>query len=112
MTNYQIRRCREANIKRLAALMGGNEERATSLYNRCIRYALRYHRWGEAEHDSSIMEHPYRRKMHEHEGELVAALGKRLGDELAKLGLHWAYPGLDPIIEDELGRWAVELFWY
>ena len=112
MTSNEIKTCRRHNIERLGQLGGVNERTATSLYNRCVRYCLRYFRWGEMSANGSGHYSKWQWENHEHEGELLKALGKRLDDELKAYGLEWEYPGLYPILIDERGNHAVELIWY
>jgi hypothetical protein len=112
MNRNETKACRRHNIDRLAQLGGVSERTATNLYNRCVRYCLRYFRWGEEQANGSGHYSKWQWEAHEHEGELLKALGKRLGDELKDYGLEWEYPGLYPVLVDERGNHAVELLWY
>lgn len=112
MTFNEIKACRQRNIELLAARKDGDEFAAKHLYNRCIRYCRRHFRWGEMRANGSGHYSKWQWEAHEHEGELLKALGKRLGDELRDYGLEWEYPGLYPVLIDERGNHAVELLWY
>lgn len=112
MTFNEIKTCREHQIRTLAARMGGDEFAAKHLYNRCVRYCKRYFRWGEMRANGSRHYSKYQWQAHEHEGELLEAYGKRLGDELEAYGLKWEYPGLYPVLVDKNNNHDVELFWY
>lgn len=112
MNARQVKACRKANIEKLAQLGGGDVQRANakSLYNRCVRYCMRYFRWGEAQANGAGR--CTRWQWEQHEGELLARLGKRLEAELKPYGLMWEYPGLYPVLVDERGNNPVELVWY
>jgi len=112
MKQNEIKVCREHQIRTLAARMGGDEFAAKHLYNRCVRYCLRYFRWGEEQANGTSHYTRWQWEAHEHEGELLKALGKRLDNELKAYGLEWEYPGLYPVLIDERGNIAVELLWY
>ena len=114
MNRNEIKACRKHNIERLAQLGGGDVQRmnAKSLYNRCVRYCLRYFRWGEMRANGASHYTRWQWANHEHEGKLLAALGKRLDNELKAYHLKWEYPGLYPVLVDEHNNHLVELFWY
>lgn len=102
-----VKKCQSGNIAMLASLGDGDVEKAASLYRRCVRYCLRYFRWGEAAHSKHTNWDD-----HEHEGELLRNLGKRLDEELGEYGLEWEYPGLYPVIVKHDGEMGPELVWY
>lgn len=112
MTNAQVKAIQARQIEQLAQAGGGDEQRAKAkcLYRRLVRFVKRYYRWGERGHDSYYMR--YWAEDHEREGELLAAIGKRLDGELAAYGMHLSYPGLYPIVKFENGAWAIDLVWY
>ena len=113
MTNEQVKACRARQVARLAEMMGGDAEGAASLYRRCVRYSLRFMRWGEANCSGDYRKSPIKLKMHQHERELLGNLGKRLNDELAKCGLEFEYPGLYPaIVSIDNHENELELFYY
>ena len=112
MNREQIKACRKANIERLAQLGDGDVDKAHNLYNRCVRFCLRYFRWGEARANGPSHYTKWHWERHEHEGNLLADLGKRLDNELKAYGFEWEYPGLYPVIIDRNGNHPIELIWY
>ena len=98
MTRNEIKACRAAEIRMLAER---GAENPTSLYNRLIRYACRFMRYGEASHDADTFKSEWSREAHANEFSLLAALEKRLSDELEPLGLEFEYPGLWPLVIDK-----------
>ena len=112
MTNEQVKRCRENQIKRLASLGDGDIERARRMYFRCVRFCLRFFRWGEESANGASHYSRWTWEAHEHEGELLAKLRKRMDNELEAYGLEWEIPGLYPILIDKVGNNVIELFWY
>lgn len=97
MNRNEIKACRAAEIRTLCKR---GAENPTSLYNRLVRYACRYMRYGEASHDRDTFSSEWRREAHAHEFTLLAALEKRLNNELNALGLEFEYPGLWPLVID------------
>jgi len=112
MTFNEIKTCREHQIRALASRKDGDEFAAKHMYNRCVRYCKRYFRWGEMRANGSGHYSKWQWEHHGREGELLAALGKKLDNELVAYGLKWEYPGLYPVLIDERGNHAVELLWY
>lgn len=110
MTRNEIKKCRENEIRRLADLHDGDLVAAKKLYNRLVRFSLRWCRWATIQ----CSENPkgYRLKMHVHEGHLLGNMHDRLTSDLKPYGLHIDYPGLYPTIYNENGNHACELFWY
>lgn len=104
-----IGKCRAGQITRLAERGDTNEFKARHLYGRCVRFCLRYARWNEAHCNGVPASH---RGDHEHEGELLAALERRMNDELEQYGLRWDHNGIYPGLVDESGNVAIELLWY
>lgn len=107
-----VKKCQRNSIAKLASLGDGDIEKATSLYRRCVRYCLRYFRWGEMSANGAGHYSKWQWEDHEHEGELLRKLGKRLDSELDEYGLEWEYPGLYPIIVEHNGEHGPELVWY
>jgi hypothetical protein len=98
MTKNEIKACRAAEVRTLAERGADNP---ASLYNRLVRYACRFKRYGEASNDRKTFETEWRREAHAHEFALLAAFEKRLGSELDALGLEFEYPGLWPLVIDK-----------
>lgn len=107
-----IKRCRDRQIRILAARKDGDEHAARKLYYRCVRYCLRYFRWGEMRANGPSHYSKWKWEWGEHEGDLLANLGKRLDNELMAYGLKWEYPGLYPVLVDANNNHVIELFWY
>ena len=111
MNQGQVTACRKANIERLARLGNRDEFEAKHLYNRCVRFCLRWNRWATINVSENLK--GFEKELHDHEGELLKALWKRLDDDLKAYGLKWEFPGLYPVLEHEnLGCHWVELYWY
>ena len=98
MTRNEIKACREAEIRVLAERGADNPSR---LYNRLVRYACRFMRYGEASNDANTFKSEWSREAHTHEFSLLADLEKRLVEELEPLGLEFEYPGLWPLVIDK-----------
>jgi hypothetical protein len=93
MTRNEIKAARAAEIM---ALCKRGAENPTSLYNRLVRYALRYFRHGEKVANGIRTE--WERELEAHEFVLLAGLEGRLAKELDELGLEFEYPGLWPLV--------------
>lgn len=98
MKQNEIKACREAEIRMLAER---GAENPTRLYNRLVRYACRFMRYGEASNDRDTFKTAWSREAHAHELWLLAALEERLNEELEPLGLEFEYPGLWPLVIDK-----------
>ena len=112
MNKSQIKACRDRQVQILAARKDGDEFAARKLYDRCVRYCLRYFRWGETQANGPSHYNRWQQEHNEHEGELLASLRKRLSNELKEYGLEWEHSGLYPILIDASGNHVIELFWY
>ena len=110
MNRAQIKKCRENEIRRLASYHDGDFDAAKKLYNRLVRFSLRFYRWATINCSEKLT--GYRLKMHVHEGHLLGNMHDRLTSDLQPYGLHIDYPGLYPTIYSENGNHACELFWY
>ena len=106
-TKKEVKTLRLRNIERLASY---GFENPTSLYNRIVRFARRYFRWGEDHCNGHLT--GWRLDEHEHEGELLAKLGDHLNCELLEHGLWLTYPGLYPEVTSEGDCHPIELVWY
>jgi hypothetical protein len=110
MNRSQIKACRENEIRRLASYHDGDFAAAKKLYNRLVRFSLRFYRWATI----NCSEKPtgYRLKQHVREGLLLGNMHDKLTSDLQPYGLHIDYPGLYPTIYSEHNDHACELFWY
>ena len=110
MNRKQIKKCRENEIRRLASYYDGDFNTAEKLYNRLVRFCLRWYRWATIQ----CSENPkgYARIQLIHEGQLLGKMHDKLTSDLQPYGLHLDYPGLYPTIYSEHNDHACELFWY
>lgn len=112
MNHTQIKKCRENEIRRLASYYDGDFDAAKKLYNRLVRFSLRYYRWATETCNGLKGLTNYQRRMVVHEGELLGKLCDKLISDLKPYGLHIDFPGLYPTIYNERGNHSCELFWY
>lgn len=112
MTRNEIKKCRENEIRRLASYHDGDFDAAKKLYNRLVRFSLRWYRWATIQCNGFKGLTNYQRRMVIHEGHLLGNMHDRLTSDLQPYGLHIDYPGLYPTIYSENGNHACELFWY
>lgn len=112
MNRSQIKACRENEIRRLASYHDGDFAAAKKLYNRLVRFSLRWYRWATIQCNGMKGFSNYQRIAHLHEGQLLSQMHDRLSDDLKPYGLHIDYPGLYPTLYSENGSHGCELFWY
>ena len=110
MNRTQIKKCRENEIRRLADRFDGDFAKATSLYNRCVRFTLRWYRWATIDVSENLK--GYQRELHLHERDLLHNVYAKLTSELEPYGLHFDFNGLYPTIYDKHNNHGPELFWY
>lgn len=103
----QIKAIRRNEIRILAELGKVDIETATSLYNRLIRFSLRWNRWATINCSENVT--GYALKLHKHEHELLENLARDLSNELTAYGLEMTFPGLYPWVS---GARNIELVWY
>jgi len=106
-TKSQVKAIRNNEIAHLAELGNVGIKTATSLYNRLVRFSLRWHRWATIECSENLTGHAL--ESHEHEGRLLEGAAAKLSTELEDYGLEMTFPGLYPWID---GARIIELVWY
>jgi hypothetical protein len=106
-TKSQIKAIRNNEIAHLAELGNVGIKTATSLYNRLVRFSLRWYRWATIDCSENLTGRAL--ESHEHEGNLLKGMAHELGNELEDYGLEMTFPGLYPWIG---GARTIELVWY
>ena len=110
-----VKKVRDNEIRRLAERGDGDVKKARHLYNRCIRFALRYGRWSEAGANGGYGNTRFTRReieQHNHEYDLLVKLIDNIEKELRPYGLRFEFPGLYPILTDYNGNHGPWLYWY